>query len=154
MKFKKLVKITSKQNPGIFVKDKMLVATNNLVLAEVPFEQTGEKLLDGAYKKGYFDSEIDTVHDGQILYANELLLAPVGQGGLDFPKYDNMLLMENPKVSMRIDLAVFQKLIDVFKEQRDTEVEIHFKDGSTPVLLVGKKMRGIVMPLSAVSKKK
>ena len=150
MKYKKLTKITSKQVPHILASEKSLVATNGFVLAKVPFEQSGETKLDGCYKRAYFAEEIDTVHNGEILLKNELLLEPMAQSELKFPEYDKM--MDIPKSARRVSLNLghLQRLIDVFKEQKIKDVNFYIAEDITKAVhLKGNGVHGLIMPLSA-----
>lgn len=156
MKFKQLTKLTSKTNPGIYINDKKIVATDGFALAEVPFDQTTStdprEKLEGTYKKAYFTEEIDTVHDGEILYKNELLLRPAGQGDMKFVEYDKLLKLDERTVSLKLDLKVLQKLINVFKEQRDTDVHIHITSTDKPLIISGEKVTGMMMGMTEKKK--
>lgn len=156
MKFKQLTKLTSKNNPGIYIKEKKIVATDGFALAEVPFEQTNSadprEKLEGTYKKAYFTEEIDTVHDGEILYKNELLLRPAGQGDMKFIDYESLLKLDSSAVSIKLDLKILQKLINVFKENRDTEVHIHVTSVEKPIVITGEKVTGMMMGMTEKKK--
>lgn len=149
MKFKKLTKITGLKSPQILVKDNILIATNGFVLAEVPFEQTGDKKrLSGSYKRAYFNEEINVIHDGEILYKNEILIEPPVQMDLSFPDYDDLFELENNTPSVKVDIKVLEKLLAVFKEQKDTKVEFHFRKAGKPMLIKGEKVSGIISPMT------
>lgn len=148
MKFKKLAKLTGKLRlSAINVKDNHLVATNGFALAEVPFSQTGEPLENGAYKKAYFDGDIEIIADGKITYKNELEFEPEMQREIDFPKYEDLLKMDGRYHIVKIDVAILQKLLDVFKEQRDTKVQFLIKDSSSAMHLMGENVHGLIMPM-------